>query len=470
MPFRSTSGSAPAAPAEPDGPRTGARVLLDRNFGPFFVGNLLSNCGTWVQNIAQALLVFRLTGSNLLVGVVNFSQFIGTFALASWAGAAADRYDRRRLLVVTQLAAVAITGVLAVLAARDAATAPVVIGLALVLGISTAFALPAMLAMVPLLVPDDELAPAVALNSVTFNLARAVGPLLGALIVERLGLATAFGLNALSYLALVAALLVVRPRPQAPAPQERPLLRESMRLVWAERRLALLLGAVVALSVTADPVSTLTPGFATEIFGLKDTWAGVLVGAFGAGAVAAAFLGSGNRGPVERRVAVTLAVLSGGIAGFALSPTMAVAVVALLIGGYGFLAANTAATTAIQIGVDDAQRGRVMALWGMCFLGVRPFASLVDGTVAEVAGLRVAAFVMAVPAAVVAVGFLRRERRAAGARGGAAPLLVAGTGGAAEELAVAGAGDVPGGDREPGPADDGAGRSGTGPEGQAGSR
>jgi MFS family permease len=413
MPSRPTSEPAGEPSTGPAPPRTGARVLLDRNFGPYFLGNLLSNCGTWIQNIAQALLVFRLTGSNLLVGVVNFSQFIGTFALASWAGAAADRFDRRRLMIGTQLVAVAITGSLGLLAAHDAATTPVVIGLALLLGVTTAFALPAMLAMVPLLVRDAELAPAVALNAVTFNLARAVGPLLGALIVERVGLAAAFGLNSVSYLALVAALLVIRPRPQAPAPHRRPLLRESVRVVWADRRLALLLGAVIALSVTADPVSTLTPGFATEVFGHKDTWTGVLVGAFGAGAVAAAFMGGRDHGSVERRVAMTLAVLSGGIAGFALSPTIAVAVVALLIGGYGFLAANTSATTAIQLAVEDAQRGRVMALWGMCFLGVRPFASLVDGAIAEVAGLRVAALVMATPAAAVAVGFLRRERRRA---------------------------------------------------------
>src|SRR5436305_10103374 len=104
------------------------RLLGDRNFAPYFVGNLLSNCGTWFQNIAQALLVYRLTKSTLLVGVVNFAQFVGVFVLSPWAGSAADRFDRRRLLLVTQMGAVCITGGLALLTAAHHATAPVVIG------------------------------------------------------------------------------------------------------------------------------------------------------------------------------------------------------------------------------------------------------------------------------------------------------------------------------------------------------
>jgi MFS family permease len=173
-------------------------VLADRNFWPYFAGNLLSNCGTWFQNLAQALLIYRLTGSTLLVGVVNFAQFVGTFALAPWSGMAADRFDRRRLMIVAQSFAVVVTAVLALLAAAGRASAPVVIGLALLLGITTAFSVPAMQALVPLLVPTHELAGAVALNSVTFNLARAIGPVVGAVVVEGRGIPAAGGLNAQS--------------------------------------------------------------------------------------------------------------------------------------------------------------------------------------------------------------------------------------------------------------------------------
>src|SRR5688572_26216546 len=158
------------------------RVLLHRNFGPYFLGNFLSNCGTWFQTLAQSILVFRLTHSTFWLGLVNFSQFIGVFLLAPWAGSAADRFDRRRLLLVTQGVAIVVTAGLAVLAAVDAVNAPVVIAFALVLGLSTAFAIPTLQALVPSLVSRVELPAAVAMNSVTFTLARAVGPALGAVV------------------------------------------------------------------------------------------------------------------------------------------------------------------------------------------------------------------------------------------------------------------------------------------------
>jgi predicted MFS family arabinose efflux permease len=391
-------------------PASGLAVLRDANFWPYFVGNLLSNCGTWFQNLAQALLVYRLTGSILLVGVVNFAQFVGTFLLAPWAGAAADRYDRRRLLLVTQVVAVAVTTVLALVAAADAATAPVVIGLALVLGVTTAFGAPAMLALVPLLVPPHELPGAVALNSVTFNLARVIGPVLGAVVIAQLGIPAAFGLNAVSYLALIAALLVVRPRPQAPAPKRRPRLRESLVLVAGDPHLRLMFLAIVSLSITADVVNTLGPGFATEIYGYADTVAGVLIGAFGAGAVTAVFVVTRRRGDPHRRIARTLAALGAGTVAFGLAPGLLLALPALALAGFGYLAANTTATTAIQLEVDDAQLGRVMALWSVAFLGVRPFASLVDGALATTLGLRAAAVLMAVPALAGAAVFAAARR------------------------------------------------------------
>jgi MFS family permease len=413
VPPDATPAPAPSTAAPPS---SGLRVLADRNFWPYFAGNLLSNCGTWFQNLAQALLIFRLTGSTLLVGVVNFAQFVGTFALAPWSGLAADRFDRRRLMLVAQSFAVVVTGVLAALAAAGLASTPVVIGLALLLGITTAFSVPAMQALVPLLVPDHELAGAVALNSVTFNLARAVGPVLGAVVVDRLGIPAAFGLNALSYVALIAALLVVRPREQVRSSSRggtggRVRIRDSFGVVLADRRILFLLLGVVALSLTADPVNTLTPGFVTHLFDRKDTLVGVLVGAFGAGAVAAAFLVGRQRAGVERRLAAMLGILGVGMAAFAVAPSFGFALPALVVGGFGFLAANTTATTAIQLGVPDEQRGRVMALWSVAFLGVRPFGSLLDGAVASAVGLRPAAMLMAVPALATAALFLRRSLR-----------------------------------------------------------
>src|SRR5947209_20055083 len=128
------------------------RLLGDRNFAPYFVGNLLSNCGTWFQNIAQALLIYRLTHSTFLVGVVNFAQFAGIILLAPWSGGAADRFDRRRLIIGTQIGSMIVTGALALLAVAGWDTVPVIIALAMLLGLVTAFGSPAMNAIVPSLV------------------------------------------------------------------------------------------------------------------------------------------------------------------------------------------------------------------------------------------------------------------------------------------------------------------------------
>lgn len=405
----------------PQAGRAPGRVLANRNFAPFFAGSLLSNCGTWLQNVAQTLLVYRLTGSTLLVGVVNFAQFAGVILLAPWSGPAADRVDRRRLAMAMQVAAMAVTATLAAVEASGHATVPVVVGLAMVLGCTTAFATPALQALVPSLVGREEVGAAVAMNSLTFNLARAVGPAVGALVVARCGLAWAFGLNSLSYAALVAALLVIRPAAQPANPPGRGArLRDSLGIVRAKPHLALLLGVVAAVSVAADPVTTLSPAFATRVFGRPDTLAGYLIAVFGAGAVAASFLpmpaverADGVSG--ARAVAAPLGVLVAGIAGFALAPSVALAYAALAVAGAGFLAAQTRATALLQLSVSDGERGRVMALWSVAFLGSRPLASLADGVLASAVGPRGAALALAVPALVVAA-VLGRARAASRCR------------------------------------------------------
>lgn len=391
-------------------PMSSLRLLRHSNFGPYLAGNLLSNCGTWFQNLAQTLLVYRLTKSTFLVGVVNFAQFAGMFVLSPWSGGAADRFDRRRLLLVTQVVSVVVTGTMALLSATGHATSANVIVLALVLGLATAFAIPALMALIPLLVTQQELGQAVALNSVSFTLARGVGPLLGALVVQQLGISWAFALNALSYFALIVALLVIHPSPQAPRPSERARLRETIGMVWRDARLFLLLTMVVLVSLSQDPVSVLTPGFAKEVFHHTDVYAGVLVGAFGIGsAVAGFYLASRTSHPISR-LPYTCALMGFAMVGFALSPSLWVACIFLFLAGFGFLGSNTTATTIVQLEVDDAHRGRVMALWSASFLGFRPLISPVDGVLADAAGLRVAAVIMSSAALLAAVGGALRLR------------------------------------------------------------
>ena len=389
------------------------RLLGQRNFGPYLVGNFLSNCGTWFQTLAQSLLVYRLTNSVFLVGVVNFSQFAGVFLLSPWSGHAADRFDRRRLLVTTQLGATAVTAVMALVSASGHATAPVVILLALVLGLSTAFALPALMALVPALVDTEELGPAIALNSVSFTLARALGPVMGAFVVGHFGVSTAFALNSLSYLALVVALGFITPRPQANRTTATPRLLDGFRIVRNDQRLAALVLIVTAVSITQDPVSTLTPGFAKAVFHHPDTYAGVLIGAFGLGAAVAGLIMARRTTVRAGRLPFAAALMGGAMVAFALAPSLPVAYVALFLGGLGFLLSNTTATTIVQLEVDDEQRGRVMAIWTVAFLGARPFASLGDGVIANAIGLRGAAVVMAIPALLAATvgGIAVRRRR-----------------------------------------------------------
>jgi MFS family permease len=392
------------------------RVLAQRNFWPYFVGNLLSNCGTWFQNIAQALLIYRLTHSAFLVGVVNFAQFAGIILLAPWSGGAADRFDRKRLIIGTQIGSMIVTGTLAFLAVGGWDTVPVILGLAMLLGLVTAFGSPAMNAIVPSLVSRDDLPAAIAMNSVTFNMARAVGPVLGALVVARLGIASAFGINCLSYAALIGALLIVHPRPQEARPQTRPRLADSFQLIRQNPHLAMLLGVVASVSFALDPVTTLAPAFATRVFHHSDTLAGYLIGAFGVGSVTAALLATGRSDTPYRRIVIMLALLGGGIATYAFLSPLVLAFVALAIAGFGYLAGQTRATTLLQLSVEDHQRGRIMALWSVCFLGTRPIASLVDGALASLVGVHVAALVMTLPVFAAMMAVLRRylrERRIA---------------------------------------------------------
>jgi MFS family permease len=375
-----------------------ARVLFRRNFLPYFVGNLVSNSGTWFQSIAQVLLVYRLTGSPFWVGVVNFSQFAAVIFLAPAAGTAADRFDRKRLVVAMQASAALLAGFLALVTAADRATTPIVIGVALALGVTTAMTTPALQAIVPALVTRSELRAAVALNAVTFNLSRALGPIAGVFVIARYGVPTAFTVNALSYLALVGGILLVDSLGERAPTSDRPRLRDSLRMVRAEPSLLAPVLIVGVVSLTADPVNTLTPVFATEVFGRPDTFTGYLVGAFGLGAVVAAFAVTGRRAPPYRLMVATLALMSLGMTAFALSANEAIALGGLFVGGFGYLSSVTAATSLLHLEVEDSHRGRVMALWSLSFHGSRPIGSLVDGAIASLAGLRVAGLVMVLPA------------------------------------------------------------------------
>ncbi len=381
------------------GPSSVWRVLRTRNFGPYFVGNALSASGTWFQNLAASIFVYQLTHSALLLGVLNACQFGPVLLLSPWAGRIADAVDRRRLLICTQLIAVGISATLAALVWVGVATTWVMIGFAAVLGTTTAFAIPAQMALVGSLVPRESLAQAVALNSMTFNVARAVGPAAAAAVIALFGIAPAIAVNSLSYLALATALVVVTPTPVPRAQRAR--FRDSLGVLRAEPRLAGYLAIVMAVAVSADPVNTESPAIA-HAFGYPPVWAGAVVGCFGVGAVLSAATTSGRAAQSDRQLAASLLVFGSGIVLMAVSPWFPLALAFVLGAGFGYLTANATATARLQLGVPAEEWGRIMALWSVAFLGTRPLASIVDGAIAGWAGVRVAACVLALPVLVAA--------------------------------------------------------------------
>jgi MFS family permease len=394
------------------GPSAALRLIGHRNFLPYFIGNASSASGTWFQNLAASLFVYRHTHSPFLLGVLQFATFLPILVLAPWAGSAADRFDRRKLVVVAQLVATALGAMLAGLAWAGLAPVWVVMLISLGLGVVSAFSAPASLALLADLVPRSHLQSAVALNSMTYNLARAVGPALAALSVRKLGIPASFAINSGSYLVLVVGVLLVQPAARQLASRGEARLRESLRLVRDQPRLLAFLLIVTAVGFASDPVNTEAPAFA-HVFGRPDTDAGYLIGAFGAGAVSAAFLLAGRVAGSRRRMFMTLVLLGAGVIGFSLSPWLPVAYVFLALAGFGYLASNTSATSRLQLDVAEHQRGRIMALWSVAFLGLRPIASLTDGAIAGAFGVRPAGVVLALPAlaGAVAIYFLQRHHR-----------------------------------------------------------
>ena len=397
-------------------PRSTLALVADRNFGPFFVGNLSSNIGTWFQQMTAAIVVFDVTRSTFMVGMVGVAQFLPSLVLAPWTGAAADRFDRRRLLIGAQSTAAVAATSLAVLTLTVGlepfpAAWPVLVT-AFVIGLANATATPAQQALVPALVRPVDLDQAVALTSVTFNLARAIGPALGAAVLVAWGPGAAFSVNALSYLVLVAGLTMVRAHP-IPRPP-RASIWVGFSYVRRDPILAVLLIGVTALGFGADPVITLTPALAEGLvdarFSNADGLVGLLISAFGAGAMFAALVvGRARARWGHTRVATGGLVLLGtGMLGLGSAPAPWPALMAMLIGGMGFLLAVTSLTSAMHIRIPDELRGRIMALWGVAFLGSRPVAAFLDGSVADLVSPQAATFVSA--AIVIACAAVVRTR------------------------------------------------------------
>lgn len=408
-----------AASPNTERPRTNRALLVDRTFGPWFWGLLVSNSGNWLFNVTAAVVVFQLTGSALLVGLVSVGQFAPLALLSPWAGAVSDRVDRRKLLLWSQAwsaAAAAGLAVPALLFGVDALPgAWPVIATAFGIGLGQAIAAPTLNAMVPSLVDDIDLENAVALTSLTFNTGRAFGPAVSGILLATVGAETAFALNAISFGVLIAALLVIREQ-RAREPRDADgSVRAGLRFVREHRSVLLLLVGVGTAGFAADPIITLSPALAGTL-GAGDALVAVLVSAFGIAAAPAA-LASGplqRRFGAERVAAAGLLSMAGGLTIAAVAPVPWTAVGGFALTGVGSVLAVTGFTTALQRQLPDALRGRVMALWSVAFLGNRPIAAVLDGALADRIGPRLA-MGLAVSVALLGVVLTRRLRRGGGA-------------------------------------------------------
>ncbi len=375
-------------------------VLLQRNFGLFFVGSFLSNIGTFFQVIAQALLMYQLTHSSLAVGVVGFASSISSLLLSPWAGTLADRVDRRRLLMSTQLLALVVAAAQAGLTFAGLINVPWLLSAALLMGLANAFATPVQYSFLPELVGPEQLQASLQMNSVTFNIGRVIGPVLGVLTVNQFGYGWAFMVNAISFVALIVALLLIIPRPVARS-ERRLVVTDLFRLATGNRRIALLLLTVVAVVMTYDPIQTLAPALVEQVFKAPSTWVGGLLGALGVGAIIGTLLP--GRQPTMHRVAGLLGLFGVGMLFYALAPSPQLALAGPLVAGIGYLLSNTGSQGLLFLEAGEGQAGQVMALYSMAFVGVRPIISLLDGGLADVLGVRQAGVIMTLPALSIAV-------------------------------------------------------------------
>lgn len=399
-------------PQHPGARWAALRALRHRNYRLYFFGQAVSLLGTWVQTVAQGWLVYRLTGSTLLLGTVAFASQAPQLLLGPLGGILADRHDRRRLMLTLQSLMLLQAATLAVLTALGLIAPWHIVALALFLGAVNSLDAPVRQSMAAELVGDRaDLPNAVALNSITFNSARFVGPPLAGLILAWTSEAACFALNALSFAAVLAALSRIRT-----VPATRLLgsfagaFREGLSYAWRTYPVRALLTQVGLVSVLAAPYVALMPVFARDVFGSGPRALGWLLGAAGLGALMAALFLALRRS--VRGLSGTIA-LGGGLAGaallaFSLAGELAVALPLLFLLGFGIIVTNVSCNTVLQTIVPDGMRGRVVALYATAVLGGQALGNLAAGWLAEHLGAPRAESVLALLLLAAAAWFVAR--------------------------------------------------------------
>jgi MFS family permease len=365
------------------------RALRHRNYRLFFGGQTASLIGTWITRVATSWLVYRLTGSELLLGVVAFAGQIPLLVLAPFGGVLGDRWDRRRILVVTQVLSALQSLALAVLAMSGRITVTHIIVLQVVQGLINAFDTPARQAFVVEMVESAEDLPnAIALNSSMFNASRIIGPTIAGVLIAAVGEGWCFMIDAISYAAVIVSLLMMRT-----ALRERPRrethmideLRAGLTYVIGFAPVAALLLQVTLVSVMGMPYAVLMPVIASRVLHGGPHTLGILMTASGAGAlVATVYLASRHTVVgLGKVIVVATTMLSAGLIAFSFSNTLLISTAVLPLVGAGMMLQSAGANTILQTIVDEKLRGRVMAFYTMAVLGTQPLGSLLAGALAD---------------------------------------------------------------------------------------
>ncbi len=359
------------------------RALQHRNFQLFFVGQLISLIGTWMDTVAEAWLVYRLTGSSLLLGTVAFAGQIPVFLLAPVGGMVADRWNRRSIVVATQTASMILAGILAALTLSGRVKVWEVVALASLMGVVNAFDIPARQAFLVEMVGREDLMNAIALNSSMFNGARVIGPAIAGILVASIGEGWCFFANSVSYIAVIAGLLMMKISPRAIEAPTSALehIAEGFRFVRNTKPIFALLLLLGLVSLVAMPYSVLMPIFAARILHGNARTLGTLMGATGVGALTGALILASRTGlkGLSKWVAFSCMGFGTALILFSLSRWYFVSIAFLVPVGFCMMVQMASSNTLIQAMVPDRLRGRTMAVYSMMFMGMAPLGSLLAG-------------------------------------------------------------------------------------------
>jgi MFS family permease len=366
-------------------------VHSSRNYRIYLVGQSISLCGTWMQTVAQAWLVLKITGSGTALGFVVALQFLPVLVLGPWGGVLADRMPKRRLLLITQVAFGLLALLLGILTATNVVTLWMVYAVALCFGCVTALDNPARQTFVLEMVGREHLANAVTLNTVNINMARVIGPALAGLIIAVIGIALCFLLNAVSYIAVIIALLMMNKselRPAPPQARAKGQLRDGFRYVWSTPKLRTPLVMMAIVGTLAYEFQVILPLVAKYTFGGDAATYGIMTGAMGVGAVVGGLFTASRQRTGDGPLIQATLVFGALILVAAIMPSLPLMVLLLVGVGAGSVTFLARANSTMQLRTDPVFQGRVMALWAVAFLGTTPIGGPIIGWIGQNIGPR----------------------------------------------------------------------------------